>query len=89
MTKDQALGELRQIREQLDQSGEWISKSLELAEDAFKKAEAGDTSLAKLTMGLAQTVGDRVTLYRALDATMSAVSSMAEHLEYLLKTITA
>ena len=31
MTKDQALSELRQLREQLDQSGESIGKSLELA----------------------------------------------------------
>ena len=35
-------------------------------------------------MGLAGTIGDRVTLYRALDRTMSAVSAMAEHLEFLL-----
>ncbi|MGB8413175.1 MAG: hypothetical protein WCE23_10165 [Candidatus Binatus sp.] len=83
MTKEQALGELRQIREQLDQSGESIGKSLELAENALKDAESGDTTLANLTMGLAGTIGDRVTLYRALDRTMSAVSAMAEHLEYL------
>jgi len=78
------VGELRQIREQLDQSGESISKSLELAEKALKDAESGDTTLANLTMGLAGTIGDRVALYRALDRTMSAVSAMAEHLEFLL-----
>ncbi|MGB8411908.1 MAG: hypothetical protein WCE23_03690 [Candidatus Binatus sp.] len=87
MTKDQALGELRQIREQLDQSGESIGKGLELAENALKDAESGDTTLANLTMGLAGTIGDRVTLYRALDRTMSAVSAMAEHLEYLFTKI--
>lgn len=84
MTKDQALSELRQLREQLDQSGESIGKSLELANKALKDAESGDTTLANLTMGLAGTIGDRVTLYRALDRTMSAVSAMAEHLEFLL-----
>lgn len=84
MTKDQALSELRQLREQLDQSGESIGKSLELANKALKDAESGDTTLADLTMGLAGTIGDRVTLYRALDRTMSAVSAMAEHLEFLL-----
>jgi len=80
MDRNQALGELGEIRKQLDALNEAIFRSLEGAEEAAK--EGPGSMLAKFTEAMPI---DRLTLYKALFTTMNAVDALASHVEYLLR----
>jgi hypothetical protein len=73
-----ALSALPIIRRELDELQDGVLRHLELAENAA----AGDSA----SQSLIREPDFNISLCRALDKTMNAVSALADRVEYLLRT---